>query len=506
MSVLAPARRLWLACGLPAQTIEHLHLSSRPDPVVKSHFKLGTAAETSIGLSALAAAYFHQLRTGDIDAQDVSVDARHAAIEFNSEKYYLVDGQPTANELFDDLAGVYETRDGHVRLHTNFPHHKRGILDILGCDAQRASVAAALKAWSALEFERKAIERGMCATALRSFDELPLYPKDRDLSAVSPVRITKIGDAPRREVSGDKQFIQALQGMRVIDMTRVLAGPVCGRTLAAHGADVLWITSPNLPDLPDLDVDTSRGKRTAQLDLNDAKARDQLRDLLSASDVFLQSYRPGGLASRGFSSERAATLRPGIVCANLSAYPPDSAWAEVRGFDSLVQTMSGFNVAEARAYAAYMRAQGAEADELAALPPYRALPMQALDHAAGYFLAFGIAAALCRTITEGGSWEVHVSLAETMLWIKNLGTLDPAQAFGEELALPTKASLPPHPEIAGLYTTLEECLAGSAADTAQSGPRRTLTAIRHSAVMSRTPVRKGCAPMKPNAQCVGWST
>lgn len=109
---------------------------------------------------------------------------------------------------------------------------------------------------------------------------------------------------------------------------------------AAHGADVLWITSPNLPALPDLDVDTSRGKRTAQLDLNDAKGRTELRNLLSASDVFLQSYRPGGLASRGFSSKEAASLRPGIVCASLSAYPPDSTWAEVRG----VRALRGFGI------------------------------------------------------------------------------------------------------------------------------------------------------------------
>ena len=94
---------------------------------------------------------------------------------------------------------------------------------------------------------------------------------------------------------------------------------------------MLWITSPNLPALPNLDVDTSRGKRTTQLDLNDAKSSAQLRDLLSASDVFLQSYRPGSLAFRGFSSKEAAQLRPGIVCASLSAYPPDSTWAEVRG-------------------------------------------------------------------------------------------------------------------------------------------------------------------------------
>ncbi|KZV66223.1 CoA-transferase family III, partial [Peniophora sp. CONT] len=498
MSHLEAARRIWTVNGLPKQALERLHLSPQPDPAVDSQFKLGTAAQTSIGLSALAAAQFHELRTGE--AQEVAVDARRAAIEFNSEKYYLVDGQPTNVVVFDELADIYETRAGHIRLQTSFPHHKKGTLEILGLDstANRTSVATALKSWTALDFEREAIRRGVCATALRSFDEMykTLYPnKDKDISSIMPISITKIGDAPKREVKDGEKFNHALEGVKVIDMTRVLAGPISGRTLAAHGADVLWLTSPNLPALHGLDIDTSRGKRTAQLDLNSSSSRSHLQHLLSQADVFLQAYRPGSLANRGFSSKEVAKLRPGIVCASLSAYPRDSAWKDVRGFDSLVQTMGGFNVAEAEAYAEYMRAQGLNTDDL---PPYRQLPMQALDHAAGYFLAFGIAAALCKTITDGGSYEVHVSLTETMLWIKSLGTVDVVQAFAKGLALPLKAVLP-HREIDQVYTTLPVLPDGEG-----KGEEHTLTAIRHSAVMGRTPVRDVWAPMRRDAHEATW--
>ncbi|KAI0315815.1 CoA-transferase family III domain-containing protein [Amylostereum chailletii] len=376
------ARNIWASHGLPLSLLDRLHLSEHPDPTVNSHFKLGTAAQTSIGLSALAASYFHQLRTGE--SQDVSVDARHATLEFSAEKYYLVDGKLHENALFDELAGMCPTKDGFVRLHTNFPHHKQGILDILRCPPTRPAVEAALSTWPALSFEQEALRRGMCVAALRPFDALEMFPPGRPANDddAAPVRITKIGEAPRREVgsAGEGTFALALEGIRVLDLTRVLAGPVCGRTLAAHGADVLWITSPDLPSLPFLDADTSRGKRTTQLDLNTSPGRATLRALAEDADVFLQAYRPGGLAARGFGPEDVANMRPGIVYASLSAYPEDSLWKDVRGFDSLVQTLSGFNVAEAQAYAAHVRESEGDATRL---PPFRALPMQALDHAAG---------------------------------------------------------------------------------------------------------------------------
>lgn len=235
--------------------------------------------------------------------------------------------------MFDELSDIFKTKDGYVRLHTNFPHHKQGILDILQCEPTKAAVAAALLKWSAEEFEAVAFQRHLCAAALRSFEVMDGTPHGIFQTNINPVTINKIGDAPKRVLNGADltgDIMYALEGIRVLDLTRVLAGPVCGRTLAAHGADVLLVTSPHLPSQPFLDVETSRGKRTTQLDLNKPTDEETLRALMRDADVFLQSYRPGGLAARGFGPEDCAALRPGIVHASLTGFSPGGPWENVK--------------------------------------------------------------------------------------------------------------------------------------------------------------------------------
>ncbi|KAF8208643.1 CoA-transferase family III domain-containing protein [Mycena galopus ATCC 62051] len=483
--VIGTARNLWLANGLPAQFLSRLNLSNHPNSAINSLFKLGSIAQTAIGLSGLSAAQFHFLRTG-VD-QEVTVDARHAVLEFHSEAWHTIDGcLPGA--IWDNIAGVYHTKDGYVRIHTNFPHHRTGILSILNLgdtsETSRAAVQSALSAWNAVEFETEAAAKGMCATALRSYAEWSRHPHAKELEAVPPVQIIKIGDAPKREVVGD--FARPLDGIRVLDLSRVLAGPVAARTLAAHGADVLLITSPRLPNQPTLDVETSRGKRTTQLDLTLSAHHEKLKYLASTADVFLQAYRPGGLEAKGFGAGELASLRPGIVTANLTAWGWQGPWKDRRGFDSLVQTATGFNVSEADAYT--------QSTGEGSLQP-RPLPMQALDHAAGYLLAFGINAALCKTITDGGSWEVRVSLAAVGQWIRSLGQLPPEEAFGPSAKPFPPRVLPPHPEIAELSIPWE------------SNGGSKMTALRHAAILSHTPVREGKssqAPMSLNAHSPEW--
>jgi len=235
----------------------------------------------------------------------------------------------------------------------------------------------------------------------------------------------------------------------VLDLTRIIAGPVCGRTLAAHGADVLLVSSPHLPSVEQLVIDTGRGKLSTYLDLRAAVGRDALTALLRSADVFVQGYRPGGLAALGFGPQEAAKTRPGIVYVSLSAYGHAGPWSGRRGFDSLVQTASGFNHAEA---------QAAGSDK-----PHP-LPMQVLDHATGYFMAFGAMIALTRRIREGGSWHVRVSLAQTGYWVRNLGRIENGLAC-------------PDPKIEDVRDLLEE---------ADSGFGR-LTSVRYSAQLSGTP-------------------
>jgi len=198
----------------------------------------------------------------------------------------------------------------------------------------------------------------------------------------------------------------------------VIAAPVAGRTLAAHGADVLWVTSPTLPDLPDLDIDVSRGKRTVQLDIKTPDGKAELLNLLRTADIFIQSYRPGSLAAQGLSAEELCSANPNLIVASLNAYGPYGPWSQNRGFDSLVQTCSGINVADAARYGA---------DE-----PARVLPCQALDHGAGYFLATGIMAALYKRATEGGAYEIKVSLAGVMKYLRSLGQFEGKSVFNRK--------------------------------------------------------------------------
>ncbi|KAJ7043855.1 CoA-transferase family III domain-containing protein [Mycena alexandri] len=486
LEAISAARNLWLGNGLPVSFLSRLNLSSHPDPAIKSSFKLGTIAQTSIGLSGLSAAQFHLLRTG-VD-QEVTVDARHAVLEFHSQAWYTLD--ECLHDGGDAIVGLYRTKDeSYVRIHTNFPHHRRGILSILNIpdspETSRAQVQSAIRTWNAVDLESQAYANGMCATALRSFAEWSVHPHAKAVEGVLPVQLIKIGEAPKREISS--KYTRPLDGIRVLDLSRVLAGPVAGRTLAAHGADVLLVTSPRLPALPELDADTSRGKRTTQLDLTIPTDHEKLKRLASNADVFLQAYRPGALASKGFGPQELAALHPGIIAASLTAWGWEGPWKDRRGFDSLVQTASGFNVAEAEAYAEFTR----DAHELHPRP----LPVQALDHAAGYLLAFGINAALCKTITEGGSWEVRVSLAAVSHWIRSFGQLAPEEAFGSMAKPLPLAVLPPDSEIAELSIPW------------RSNNGQKMTALKHAAILSCTPVREGessWAPISLDAHSAEW--
>ena len=394
--------RLWADSGMPVEALNHVVLTGT-EPVLPSSFAVGTVAQVSVAAAALAAATLHHEAGGRVQA--VAVDMRHAAVEFRSERLHRIDGQKPP-ELWDALAGIYPTKDGGwVRLHTNFSHHRANVLQLLGCEPNRAAVAAALLKWDATAFETTATAGDMVVAAYRSLAEWQAHPHAREVETVPLVQITRTGNAPMEPLRrGDRP----LSGMRVLDLTRVIAGPVCGRTLAAHGADVLLITSPKLPNLDDLIVDTGRGKLSAQLDLTQGADRATLYDLLAEADIFVQGYRPGGIAAKGLSPEQAARIRPGIIYGTISAYGSMGPWSQKRGFDSLVQTATGLNAEEAAA------ARQSEP---------KPLPAQALDHASGYLLAFGILAALRRRTIEGGSWHVQVSLVRTAHWLRSLGRI-----------------------------------------------------------------------------------
>jgi crotonobetainyl-CoA:carnitine CoA-transferase CaiB-like acyl-CoA transferase len=403
-------RQLWQTAGLPAPPLEQIDLPAR-GPVLPSSFAVATAAQASLGAAALAAACIGRQRGGP--AQRVSVDAEHAALE--SLGWFTLDGQ--APNVWDKLSGLYRCGGGDgppgwVRIHANFAHHRDGALRLLGLPpgpgTERAAVQQALQRWHAQDFETAAADAGLVVTAARSFEEWDAHPQAAALAAQPVLRVERIADAPPRAWAPwptGQQGALPLDGLRVLDLTRILAGPVAGRTLAAYGADVMLVNAPYLPNIESI-ADTSRGKLSAHIDLKTDAGRAGLRGLARDAHVFVQGYRPGGLAALGFAPADLAAMAPGIVVASLSAYGPQGPWSTRRGFDSLVQTATGFNLAEAQAFG--------EAEP-------KPMPLQILDYAAGYLLAFAVQAALLKQAGEGGSWHVQVSLAGVGRWLRGLG-------------------------------------------------------------------------------------
>ena len=397
---------LWRQVGGEAADAAGLSVEGR-DPALPSLYRVGTAAGACVGAATLAAAALWRDRGGP--RPEVGADLRSAATSFRSERLLRIDGAAPA--MWDPVSGDYPTADGWVRLHTNFAHHRHAALAALGAEPDRAAVAAAVAARTAEDVQEAVVAAGGCATAMRSPEAWRHHPQGRAAAALPLVSLAPVGadgvaDAPPRPLPPADR---PLAGVRVLDLTRVIAGPVCGRVLASHGADVLHVGAPHVPTFAELDLDTGVGKRSCHLDLRAEADRAALRALVAEADVVVQSYRPGALAGLGFAAEALAALRPGLVVVDLSAWGAAGPWAGRRGFDSLVQMATG--IAQAA-----MAASGADRP--------RPLPAQALDHGTGWLAALGVVAGLRRRHAEGGSWRVQVSLARTAAWLEGLGRID----------------------------------------------------------------------------------
>jgi hypothetical protein len=215
---------------------------------------------------------------------------------------------------------------------------------MLGCDphmTDKQALASAFSGCDAIELESRASRSGLPLSALRTFEQWDLHPQASVVSTMTLVAIERIGDAPPRALPVGAT--RPLSGVRVLELARIIAGPVCGRSLAAHGADVLAVSAAQLPSVRQLAIDTGRGKLSCHIDLRQDSERSKLRSLITTAAVFVQAYRPGALASLGFGADEVAALRPGIVYAELSAWGWSGPWAGRRGYDSLVQTATGFN-------------------------------------------------------------------------------------------------------------------------------------------------------------------
>ena len=405
----AALRTLLPIAGWREERAGAVEVTGGTDPILPTPFRIGETSAAALAAVGLAVSELWEVRTGR--RQEVAVDTRQATASLRSGRYMQMDGAPVSTER-NTVMGVYPARNGRWSyLHCNFPNHRAAALSVLGVPEDRDAVRKAVAQWDALELEEAIIAAKGAGGMVRTMDEWAKHPQAAAIASLPLMEIVKIGEtSPEKLPDGDRP----LSGIRVLDLTRVLAGPTCARTLAEHGADVLKITGAHLPNIGYQEYDTGHGKLSAHLDLRQPKDVEILRGLVRETDVFSQGYRPGTLGTRGFSPETLAKLRPGIVFVSLSAFGHVGPWASRRGFDTVVQTVSGITSRQGDLFPG-------------SAPGPQFYPVSAIDYLTGYLMAFGAMVALARRAREGGSWLVRISLAQTGRWLVGRGQVPEAE-------------------------------------------------------------------------------
>jgi crotonobetainyl-CoA:carnitine CoA-transferase CaiB-like acyl-CoA transferase len=405
-------RTILPVAGWTDERARPVEITGGADPILPTPFRIGETGAAALAAVGLAVSDLWALRTGR--GQDIAVDTRQATASLRSGHYLKMDGSDVSTER-NTIMGVYPARNGRWSyLHCNFPNHRAAALSVLGVPEDREAVRQAVAKWDALELEEAIIAAKGAGGMVRTMDEWAKHPQAAAIASLPLMEIVKIGDsAPEKLPDGDRP----LSGIRVLDLTRVLAGPTCARTLAEHGADVLKITGKHLPNIGYQEYDTGHGKLSAHLDLREPRDVEILQTLVRETDVFSQGYRPGTLGGRGFSPEALAKLRPGIVFVSLCAFSHVGPWASRRGFDTVVQTVSGITNRQGELFPG-------------ASPGPQFYPVSAIDYLTGYLMAFGAMVALARRVREGGSWLVRISLAQTGRWLVGRGQVPDAQLKG----------------------------------------------------------------------------
>lgn len=381
------------ALGADLSPQPRLHLRNAAH--LPAHFDV-----TGLALGAVAAA------AGELGAlqgaREITLDARRALIWFDKTLHPEGWAVPAP---WDPIAGDYRAADGWIRLHTNAPHHRAAALSVLGCAADRDAVNEAVRGWDRVALETAVVAAQGAAAAMHDLAAWAAHPQGQAVAAEPLIAWDQLSqDAPQA---------RALDGLRILDLTRVLAGPVATRFLAGFGADVLRIDPPGWSE-PGVEPEVTLGKRCAGLDLRSPPDRARFTQLLRAADVLVHGYRPGALDQLGFDPETRRALSPGLIEVTLDAYGWSGPWADRRGFDSLVQMSCGIA-------AAGMQAADAERP----MP----LPVQALDHATGYLMAAAVLRALRIRAATGAVMGARLSLARTAALLMSGGMTAAEGAF-----------------------------------------------------------------------------
>jgi CoA transferase family III len=395
---------VWVALGGEPSALERFSVQGRAG--LGGPLACDELAVAAVASALLAAAELAEARTGH--RPDVSLDAAHVADAVRSERFLRLDGQPTG-PLFDPLSAFHRTADGWVRLHANYPHHRAALLRVLGlADEDLDAARTRLATWSGADLEDALAAAGGVGAVVRSPEEWAAHPAGAAVAQqplVSLSRRTDAADGGRpRPTSAAPPAAEPARGYRVVDLTRVIAGPVATRTLAALGADVLRVDPPGQPELPFGQMDTGPGKLTVRLDLRSAAGLEQLHTLLAEADALVSGYRPGALAALGLGPDVLAERHPHLVSASLSAWGDQGPWGARRGFDSIVQAATGI-------------AQVCQPPEAGPDDPPGALPAQLLDHATGHLTAAAVLRGLAEQERTGHRCHARLSLAATASYL-----------------------------------------------------------------------------------------
>lgn len=401
------AQDMWAALGGDGRLPERLSFTGEGS--LPSAFHVTDLAAASIGVAGLAVSELADSAAGR--STGVTVDRRLASLWFG---FSIHPEGWTLPPAWDPIAGDYQAADGWIRLHTNAPHHRAAAFAVLQVPEEKAEVAAAVAKWSAAELETAIVAAGGCAAEMRSVDAWASHPQgmaiaDESLVASTVHATTQAGGW--RPTKG-----RPLAGLRVLDLTRVLAGPVATRFLAGYGADVLRIDPPGW-DEAGVIPEVTLGKSCARLDLERQNDRAVFSRLLSEAQVIVHGYRPDALDRLGFGEAERRRIAPDLIDVSLSAYGWTGPWSKRRGFDSLVQMSAG--IAEAG-----QRWKSAEKP----VP----LPVQALDHATGYLMAAAVVRALTRRLLGEGAITSRLSLARTAKLLTDAGGPDTRPAISAE--------------------------------------------------------------------------
>ncbi|GAA4050623.1 CoA transferase [Arthrobacter methylotrophus] len=387
--------RMWHAIGAddsadwPATQLT----TAGPRTVLPAAFDVTGLATGAVAIATVAAAQLLAARQ-DSRPPAVTVDSVESCAAFASERLFTPIGW-TRPPLWDPIAGNYRAADAWIRLHTNYAGHRAAVEQVLGAH-DRETVQAAVAELRAEELETAIVEAGGCAAVMHHRGQWLASVPGAATADAPPLNVVErqSSGSSAPNPSGGRPF----DGVRVLDLTRVIAGPVCTKFLAGYGADVLRIDPQGFDEVPSLLPETTLGKRTASLDLTAPADRATFEELLAGADVLVSGLRADALKRLGYDNEALTAMNPGLIIAALDAYGWDGPWRNRRGFDSLVQMSCG------------IASDGATATGQEEPFP---LPVQALDHATGWLLAASVARALTRRLTHSTAARIQASLIGT---------------------------------------------------------------------------------------------